>query len=333
MNALKNTRTWMVFMLTVLSMVLVGCNGNGKAVTVVIDPDATIEIRQGDSINLVVKISPGGQKSLSYKWSTTERDDTLLLSKTESSSATSFTANGVCGEVIVTVEVTADGELYPASRTINVICETPTVPIPEEDATSTVEPTATEAVVSLPADTPLPTETTAPTATPGPLECRHASITAYVFPQLKDVPGQRAFYGPLDESQKVFLCEGVREFYRSEPVSVRIEYHPVRDTGKFGFFGIGTLGGYDITRFKQICLWTYATQPDQVFRLKIRDTNEKEEGENVTVPDTNKWSQICVDLSVFANQGVNLSSLVNINLGFEEQNGDATIWVDDFEFK
>ena len=129
----------------------------------------------------------------------------------------------------------------------------------------------------------------------------------------------------------MFLCEGVRDIVHSDPVAVRIEYHIVRDTDGFGYFGIGTLGGYDATRFNQICLWAYATQPDQAFRLKVKDTRERERGVDVTVRGINEWSQICVDLDNFSNQGVDLSQLDNINLSFEEANGSATVWVDDFE--
>ncbi len=203
------------------------------------------------------------------------------------------------------------------------IATVPDTPTPADTPAPTLTPPATT--------TSLQTETPTPAPTPVPLECRHPELTAYVFPQLKDVPGQRAFYGPLEESKEVFLCEGVRDIVYSDPVAVRIEYHTVHGTGKFGFFGIGTLGGYDATPFNRICLWAYATQPGQAFRLKVRDTYGRERGVNVTVKDINKWSQICVDLDNFSNQGVDLTRLDNINLGFEEANGSATVWVDDFE--
>lgn len=181
--------------------------------------------------------------------------------------------------------------------------------------------------------TPIPPSPPPPTITPEPLDCRHPAITSYVFPQLEEVAGQRSFYGPLEESPDVFRCAGVYDVVHSEPLTVRIEYHIIRGTGKYGFWGIGTLNGYDASQFSEICLWAFSVQPDRAFRLKLKDTQSVEQGVDIIVKDANQWTQYCVDLSEFSQQGVDLSRLDNVNLGFEEANGSITVWVDDFTFE
>lgn len=323
---------------TLLLLLALGACGE-QEVTVEIEADAT-ELAPGGRIILEAEIvSPSPVKGpIVYKWSATAGE----LSKTDTPTV-QFTAPAEPGDVAVTVEVTIGQVTYPITRKFQVlepataIAEAPSgtpaeTPTTAPGVTLTEAPAETPAVAVIETPTKAPTKSPTPTSTPPPLECRHPELTAYVFPQLQDVPGQRAFYGPWEETEEVFECRGVYDTVRSEPVAVRIEYHVVRGSYRHGYFGIGTLGGYDATAFSQICLWAYAEQPDQAFRVKLKDTSEAEAGVNVTVREPNKWSQICVDLAEFSDQGVKLDQLDNVNLGFEEANGNATIWVDDFEF-
>jgi hypothetical protein len=321
-----------------LALALSACPAPEIGVPTVI-PARPCVLSPGESIPLTVT---GVQGDVIYEWS-----PSAGVVTPPTGPAVTYKAPNDTGQVIIAVTAKKDGKSSMGS----IICMVEATPTPSPTVTNTPTPTDTPVPTNtptptdtpvptntpiptdtlVPTDTPIPTDTPTLTPTPPPLECRHPELTAYVFPQLQEVPGQRAFYGPLEESEEVFLCEGVRDIVHSIPVAVRIEYHIAQGTGRFGYFGIGTLGGYNVTQFSQICLWAYAVQPDQAFRVKLRDTLGTEMGVNVTVRDANEWSRICVDLQRFSDQGVDLSQLDNINLGFEEANGSATVWVDDFE--
>lgn len=77
----------------------------------------------------------------------------------------------------------------------------------------------------------------------------------------------------------------------------------------------------------------YAHTPNQAFRLKLKDTNAKEEEVIILIEPANEWTEICTDLAEIAELGIRLDSLENVNLGFEQPTGSAEIWVADFEFK
>ena len=164
-----------------------------------------------------------------------------------------------------------------------------------------------------------------------PIECLHPSITGHVFLQLEDVPGQFPFYGPVEELPEVYLCQGVYDKAHSPPLSVRIEFHTNGD--RYGFWGIGIPDGYDASQFSEICFWAYAEQPNQAFWFKMRDVGDVERGVQVNVEHAGEWEQICTDLSEISDLGVRLDRLENINLGFDRETSDATVWVDDFELR
>ena len=100
-----------------------------------------------------------------------------------------------------------------------------------------------------------------------------------------------------------------------------------------GWWGIGTPTGYDAASYGQICFWAYAQQPNQAFRLKMKDTAGKENGVVTNLEPANQWTEICTDLNKFTDLGIKLNSLENINLGFEQPTGSAEIWVADFKFR
>lgn len=328
MNKGKHFTRWL-FLLGVLATVLAlaGCNGGGEK-SASIDVQDPIVLHPGEEITLAVNIE-GFAGNVSYEWSTSEANDSAYLTKS-TGPTTKFTAQAGVDEIIVSVTVSDQESAQTDQVRITIEEAEPTAEI-ETDATSIPTATAPPAIdtPTATATAPTPTETPEPTPTQPPLSCRHPALTSYIFPQLEDVAGQRAFYGPLEESEAIFLCQGVRDVVHSPPVAVRIEYHVAE--GKYGFFGIGTLNGYDASQFQQICFWAYAEQPDQAFRLKMRDSSGVEQGGSVTVPEVGEWTQVCEDLATFTALGVDVSRLDNINLGFEGANGSATVWVDDFE--
>ena len=302
---------WIVTLASITALLLLACTPTQEAhigdITVV--PGVTVLVGQEATLSIDAQ---GANPA--FAWSVSKGQ----LSEPAGNSII-YTAPLSPGVDTVSVAVTIGGVTTTKSITIQVVePPSPTAP-PTEPPTST----------STPNFTPTPETPTPPP--PSIVDCRHPEFTAWVFPQLKDIAGQRAFYGPL-ATPDVFRCDGVGDRFRSSPYAVRIEYKA--SPGKFGWFGIGTLGGYGVpSNASQICLWAYAEQPVQVFRIKFKDTSNRERGVDVTVPETNEWVQICVDLKKISDLGVNLSRLDNINLGFEETNGSATVWVDDFELK
>ena len=162
-----------------------------------------------------------------------------------------------------------------------------------------------------------------------------------MFPQLEAVEGQHPIYGADRLSPDVFQCQGDRDRFRSEPLAVKIEYHAT--SGVIGWFGIATPKdtnaekGYDVDKagFTKICFWVYTEQPDQAFYLRMKDRHglerQVEPSINIKLPDD--WREVCTSLSRFSDMGVDLSQMENVNLGFTESAGSATIWVDDFEFR
>jgi hypothetical protein len=120
----------------------------------------------------------------------------------------------------------------------------------------------------------------------------------------------------------------VFDIFHSEPLAVRLEYHEAPNQG--AWWGIATKT-YDVTQFSQLCFWIYARDPFQVFQLRLKDTRFIEKGVDITIEQTEKWTQSCTKLDEFS-PGVLLDRLESINLSFDARTGNATVWVDDFEF-
>jgi hypothetical protein len=216
------------------------------------------------------------------------------------------------GPDTVTVKITNSGGQIVRNITFTVV----------EPPTPTVTSIATIEVTSEPTQTP--------TFAPPPIVCNHPAVTKNIFSQLANENGQFPFYGPLTEPK--FLCEAVYDLVHIPgKMAIHIKYENVGTN--FGWWGIATPNGYDASRHRQLCFWAYAKQSNQSFRVKIKDTTHKERGDIVTVEVPNEWAQICTDVSRFQEQGIEVSKMDNVNLGFEEPSGSAEIWVADFEFK
>jgi hypothetical protein len=312
------TRSYPQYFLAFLCLALLVTACGGPTAPPVVSPinlqPNVNEIGIGGSATLTVTAQG---ENIQFNW-TVNRGK---LSATDTPSVI-YTAPDMAGPDIVTVEVSGDGGSTVQSITLTIVEPTPT---PTQTVTNTPTPTSTQT----PTLTPTTTNTPTPTETPEPLDCRNALITKYVFPQLEQVDAQFPFYGPLDEPR--FSCQGVYAPVRSEPVAVKIEFSQAGEN--FGFWGIGTPNGFDATRYREVCFWAYADKPAQNFYLQVRDKNEVEQRLLVSLENANEWTQFCKYLSDFSDLGIRLDQVENFNLGFNNDSGSATIWVDDFELK
>ncbi len=258
-------------------------------------PDTSLTV--GENISLTVNASG---TNMTFEWTALRGQ---ISEPTQP--AVLYTAPDTPGIDTVTVKVTYDGGEIIRSITLDVLA------LPD--------PTATH--------TPVPADT--PTAFPEPIACNSPAVTKNLFPQLSEVSGQMSFYGPLEESG--YVCEAVYDVVHTQSLAIHIAYENIGEN--VGWWGIGTPTGYDAASYGQICFWAYAQQPNQAFRLKMKDTAGKENGVVTILEPANQWAEICTDLNKFAELGIKLNSLENINLGFEQPTGSAEIWVADFEFR
>jgi hypothetical protein len=260
-------------------------------------------IMTGEEASLTI---PVAGDELKFEW--TAQKGTLSDS---TQPAVIYTAPDSPGPDTVTLKVTYSGGEVIRSITFEVV-GAPT-------------PTATE--------TPLPADTPTPTAPPEPMACNLPAVTPYLFPQLANETGQFAMYGPLPETN--LLCQAVYDIVHTPgKMAVHVKYENVGTN--FAWWGVATPNGYDASQHSQLCFWAYAEKPNQSFRVKMKDmakTPKSENGVVTTIGVTNQWKQICTNISVFSDLGVQVDKMENINLGFEQPTGSAEIWIADFEFK
>jgi hypothetical protein len=251
----------------------------------------------GEDISLTVDASGTGMQ---FEW-------TALRGRISNPAqpAVLYTAPDSPGIDTVTVKVTYDGGEIIRSITLEILAP--------------LDPTATL--------TPVPADTSTPF--PEPIACNNPAVAKNVFPHLAEVEGQSSFYGPVDEP--LYACEAVYDIVHTQPMAVHLKYENAGEN--FGWWGIGTPNGYDASSYSEICFWGFARQPNQAFRLKMKDMTPKENGVIVILEQANQWTQLCIDLTKFAELGIRLDRLENVNLGFEQPTGSAEVWVTDFEFK
>lgn len=242
---------------------------------------------------------------ITYEWSDLEGMGKIIAG--QGTNGITYKTPELPGTYQINVKVSSAGGVIERSVFITV------------DAPPTFTPTPTDTPTPAPSPTPLP-----------PIACNHPSVTKALFPQLADVENQYPFYGPLDEP--LFTCHGVYDRFHSEQLAVKLTYKSAGKNGGFWGFG-GFSSGYDATGFEEICFWAYAELPSQAFRLQMKDLNNVEKGVNLSVDTAGEWTEICTSLSKISEQGVQLSRLENVNLNFNTSTQDATIWVDDFQFR
>ena len=277
---------------------LAGCGPGAAPPTVneiLAQPDTSLTM--GEDISLTVDASG---RDMKFEW-------TALRGRLSGSTqpAVIYTAPETPGIDTVTVKVIYEGGEIVRSITLDIIA------LPNPTATLT----------------PVPAHT--PTLVPNSIACNSPAVTKNLFPQFANVDGQIPFYGPADEPK--YSCEAVYDIVHSQPLAVHLKYENVG--ANFGWWGVATPNGYDATSYTELCFWAYAQQPNQAFRLKMKDTTPKESGVIVILEQASQWTEICSDLTKFAELGIRLDRLENVNLGFEQPTGSAEVWVADFEFK
>ncbi len=290
--------------LLIMMGLLVGCQLSAVPPQV-----GEIQTQKGTTITTGEKASltmAASGSELKFEW--TAQRGTLSNS---AQPAVIYTAPDSPGVDTVTVKVTYSGGEIIRSIIFEVVAPQP----------------STE--TSLPVDRPTSTATSEPTAAPEPIVCNHPSVTKNLFPQLEGVDGQFPIYGP--EGDPNILCQAVYDIVHNARLAVHVKFENVGTN--FGWWGIATPDGYDASPYNQLCFWAYAQQPNQSFRVKMKDTTGQEKGVSVTIQVTNQWNQVCTDISEFSDRGIQVDMMDNINLGFEQPTGSAEIWVADFEFK
>ena len=124
---------------------------------------------------------------------------------------------------------------------------------------------------------------------------------------------------------------------RSGQYGLRIGYGFSGDG--FGGWGVqwsGASGGsFDAAQFRQLSLWVKGTAPGG-FHIGLKDTNEREvkvEAKSYVMVGPDAWQEVWVPLSAFADGGVSLAALRNLNLGFNRDHGAGELCVDDIAFE
>ena len=280
-------------------LLLAGCGSRPEPPQIgeILASPSTTTITVGDKAGLTIPVSGS---DLKFEWSVSRGS---LTDPTQPNVI--YTAPDSPGLDIVTIKITYSGGEIIRSITFDVVG------------------------LPLPTATPVFEDTPTPTAAPKPIACIHPSVTKNLFPQLADESGQFPIYGPETETR--FLCQAVYDIVHNGPMAVHIKYESFENN--FGWWGVATPNSYNAASYSEICLWAYAYEPNQSFRLKLKDTSRKEDGVIIILEQANQWTQICTDLTKFADLGVKLDRLDNVNLGFEQPTGTAEIWVADFEFK
>ena len=91
----------------------------------------------------------------------------------------------------------------------------------------------------------------------------------------------------------------------------------------------------DIRPYGSLSFWVKGTAPNG-FQIGLKDTGEHEvkvEAKIYVQVSPNAWHEVRVPLSAFANGGVDLAALRNLNFGFNRDHGAGTICIDDIAFE
>lgn len=237
------------------------------------------------------------------------------------------------GNVSITPSAVPDSTpISIVSPTFETLYETPSLasretdtPVPSNTPTSTLTFTSTQTPTERPTNTIIPTNTSTSTPTLGPISCDDVAIISGVFTQLVE-ENPFSFTG-LENA--TFKCQGVYDLFYKIPPAVKIDYVSVPNS--YAFFSMDISLGFDVTGYKEICVWVYAEAPDQQFDLNLKDTSNGEDGIGITTTTVRAWEEHCVALDGYV--GVDLNSILGITLSFNDAFGSVNILVDDFELR
>ena len=85
---------------------------------------------------------------------------------------------------------------------------------------------------------------------------------------------------------------------------------------------------FDASRFRNLIFWVRGASGGESFQVAMKDTNAKSDLSELVV--TVDWSMVSIPLDEF--QGVNISSLENVNFSFNQSHGSGSICLDDIAF-
>ena len=208
--------------------------------------------------------------------------------------------------------------LVPPTNTPLPPTVTPLPPPPPSDT-----PTATS--------TPAPTSTSTPTDTPVPVDCgppTNRGCLMFIAPQLAEISSANPFV--FTDQPLHCRVEYTSENVHSEPVALKIVFEA--NSPNYCGWGIGQLPSYDVSGFHQVSFYLKGTAIGQTFEFKMKDINLVEDTKLVTV-NSDQWTEVTFALTKDNFPNVDFTKLENINLGFNDSYGNATIYVDDFTIK
>ncbi|MEM8859424.1 MAG: hypothetical protein AAGD96_13940 [Chloroflexota bacterium] len=93
-------------------------------------------------------------------------------------------------------------------------------------------------------------------------------------------------------------------------------------------------GGFDLSSYDQVCYRYYVEVADQIFEIKLKNTDGVENGVSLNAHEVGRWEKDCIPLIGFPdvyNGGAGALEVLTLN--FNNSFGPARVWVDDFEFK
>lgn len=302
-----------LFLIAVLILgLLVACDKSSsppQVSEIQVEPSTTIQVT--DNASLMVQSSG---EELQFKWTVSRGS---LSSDTTPSVI--YTAPDTSGPDIVTIEVSSKGGSIIRSITFDVIEPSPTL-----------EPTHTPTLTLTPTLPPVPTST----STPPP------SLT----PTQPPPPLVEIFQQVGDGEEFVFINQGgilTNEFVPTQSCihsgvyGLRLTYD-MKGAGNGGW-GVHWVNSpaqrFDASDYTAFVFWIKGASGGEIFQVGLKDTRGKEvkvETKPLVVVSPNTWSEVTILLTKF--EGVDTSSINNLNFGFNKNHGSGSICLDDISF-
>jgi Carbohydrate binding domain (family 11) len=127
------------------------------------------------------------------------------------------------------------------------------------------------------------------------------------------------------------------------PIGLIIEYD-MRPKGSYGGWGVrwteGSSEPFDASTYSRLILWVKSTGDGANFEIGLKDDfgdERKSQTKTLTVVEQ-EWQALEVPLTDFSEEDdtgayVDLTSVVDMNLGFNENHGQGSICIDQIEFE
>jgi Carboxypeptidase regulatory-like domain/Carbohydrate binding domain (family 11) len=196
---------------------------------------------------------------------------------------------------------------------------------PSPTFTNTPEPTETH--TPQPEDTPTPQPTITVTLSPPPCPLLE------IYPQASSCEAFFVFSNEGGTLEDDFLSTGSCVHSGSFGLGLSYSNSGPANSGWGVQWLDGPDGHLDASGYSHLRFWVKGESGNETFQVGIKDTSGNEikiESRILTVTST-RWTQVSVDFSAYADEN-SLSSLENVNFGFNETHGSGSICIDDLEF-